>query len=302
MRLFREKIRHVVVLGRGRDKAEAYYLKQVKDISNVVACTTVINNLTWYLDCACSDHDAPLELGDGYSTVQGIGDIKLYTYVDRTDNQITLKNVLYVSKFRRNLMSVAKMDVASFHFHIFNGTLTVYRSAYNDPLFRGKLLVNDGLYELTSRTVPTCTDNVHSQVIPSHKLEKLGGVVESNNFPSCNISVSAWHRCYAHMYVRGLKQLAQNDDVKGIKFSSPVKDITCDVCNISKSTRASIWDPSTDKVHETKHVKIVKSKRWINFDDERDDDENGKNPNLISNNDSNFDDDVFEAEAQSDED
>uniref|UniRef100_T1JKW5 GAG-pre-integrase domain-containing protein n=1 Tax=Strigamia maritima TaxID=126957 RepID=T1JKW5_STRMM len=123
--------------------------------------------------------------------------------------------------------------------NVFNGTFTVYRSAYNDPLFRGKLLVNDGLYELTSRTVPACTDNVHSQVIPSHKLEKLGAVVESNNFPSYNISVSAWHKRYAHMYVRGLKQLAQNDDVKGIEFSSPVKDITCDVCNISKSTRAS---------------------------------------------------------------
>uniref|UniRef100_T1IGZ6 Retroviral polymerase SH3-like domain-containing protein n=1 Tax=Strigamia maritima TaxID=126957 RepID=T1IGZ6_STRMM len=198
------------------------------------------------------------------------------------------------------------------------------------------------------------------------------------------------------MYVRGLKQLGNNDDVKEIEFSSPVKDITCDVCNISKSTRASykssgksvmdfpldlihmdlcgpakkpsiggafridgkipyvlfrkrplnvghmripgtlayahiqtekrkskhhprawkgimvgyamrirgyrIWDPSTDKVHKTKHVKIVESKRWINFDDERDDDENEKNPILISNDDSSFDDDVFEAEAQSDED
>uniref|UniRef100_T1IGT8 Uncharacterized protein n=1 Tax=Strigamia maritima TaxID=126957 RepID=T1IGT8_STRMM len=258
------KTRGGAVRGRGRDKAEAYYCKRVKDISNVVACTTVINNLTWYLDCACSDHvcsnksvfsnfrvvkDAPLELGEGYSTVQGIGDIKLYTHVDGAENQITLKNMLPVCTFTF-LTGLLPFIVA--HIMI----------PYNAHImFRGKLLVNDGLYELTSRTVPACTDNVHSQVIPSHKLEKLGGVVESNNFPSCNISVSAWHRRYAHMYVRGLKQLANNDDVKGIEFSSPVKDIKCDVCNISKSTRAS--------------YKSLEN---------------------------HFDDDVFEAEAQSDED
>uniref|UniRef100_T1JIT4 Uncharacterized protein n=1 Tax=Strigamia maritima TaxID=126957 RepID=T1JIT4_STRMM len=86
------KTRGGAVRGRGCDKAEAYYCKRVRDIQNVVACMTVINNLTWYLDCTCSDHvcsdksvfsnfrvvkDAPLELSEGYSTVQGMRDIKL---------------------------------------------------------------------------------------------------------------------------------------------------------------------------------------------------------------------------------
>uniref|UniRef100_T1ILU4 MBD domain-containing protein n=1 Tax=Strigamia maritima TaxID=126957 RepID=T1ILU4_STRMM len=154
-----------------------------------------------------------LELGEGSFSITGRGTIELTAVVNGAVSVIELKNVYYVKGFRRNLISIGKIDSAKCHIDIYNNLMRIYVNNSKVCSLLGKL--EDGLYKVigpvktkvaNEPSINNSLNNVHSD----STLAKTATKPENYS-----VSVNVWHHRYAHMYTKGLNYLANDKNVKG---------------------------------------------------------------------------------------
>uniref|UniRef100_T1IT77 Uncharacterized protein n=1 Tax=Strigamia maritima TaxID=126957 RepID=T1IT77_STRMM len=110
-----------------------------------------------------------LELGQGTFTIMGCGTIELLVHVNGHESAIDLKSVYFVEGFKRNLITIGKIDQAGFHINIFKDQLRVFKS-----------------------------DSRACSLFESHTTSKVENVCEN---------AQLWHKRFAHVDVNGLKKL-----------------------------------------------------------------------------------------------
>uniref|UniRef100_T1IW29 Integrase catalytic domain-containing protein n=1 Tax=Strigamia maritima TaxID=126957 RepID=T1IW29_STRMM len=184
-----------------------------------------------------------LELGEGSSAITGRGTVVLIVQVNGGPFTIELLNVYYVRNFKRNLISLGKIDSAKYHIAIYNHSMKVYKSDSRVCTLYGVL--EDGLYRIQG-LVKYRQSNITS--LSKSSLTKSGNCVTEPSLASKPenyvISVNMWHQRFGHMYTKGLNHLINNANVKGIDFKSGVSKSICDNCELSKSTRAGFKSES----------------------------------------------------------
>uniref|UniRef100_T1JNB4 MBD domain-containing protein n=1 Tax=Strigamia maritima TaxID=126957 RepID=T1JNB4_STRMM len=135
--------------------------------------------------------------------------------------------------FKRNLISIGKIDRVRYHIYIYNDIMKVYQNNSKTCSLQG--ILDDGLYRVKGPV----------QYKPAMKPKSIdinySGTkdCEANGVKNYSVSVDMWHQRFEHMYTKGLDILAGNDQVKGIQLPKKVDKTVCDNCEISKSTRAS---------------------------------------------------------------
>uniref|UniRef100_T1J0W8 Endonuclease n=1 Tax=Strigamia maritima TaxID=126957 RepID=T1J0W8_STRMM len=237
-------------------KRGAFYAHPIFDSHDTVALSSVLSNDTFYLDSACTNHvcsnkslfvnfksikPVPLELGEGYSSIEGIGDIELITYdLDGIQNEVTLKNVCYAPKFKRNLISESKCDKASYDVHTHKGIKSVYKTNFDDCMSYAKLNSEHGLYELVGKAKLASGVLSADVTIDKSCNANLSDSILANKKDQNHLSlVELWHRRLGHQYSRGLNYLVGNTQVKGIEIPKRVEKLNCEVCKVAKSKRAT---------------------------------------------------------------
>uniref|UniRef100_T1ILJ6 Endonuclease n=1 Tax=Strigamia maritima TaxID=126957 RepID=T1ILJ6_STRMM len=142
---------------------------------------------------------------------------------------LMLLDVNYVKDFKRNLISMGRIDRANYHTHIYHGMMKVYFKNTRQCLMHAKREDNN-LYRVLGEVI---TENQLVRENPADS-KPTGRRVENYT-----VSVDMWHKRFGHMYARGLNELAKNAQVKGLDLDSTVKDFSCKLCNLAKPTRAN---------------------------------------------------------------
>ena len=108
----------------------------------------------WYIDSGATDHVCgdrklfkslknitpfSIEQGEGSAQATGVGCVELQAQFKSGVNTVTLDKVCYVKGFRKNLISLRKIDEAGFNITICNGTLRVFETDPRDSLFIARL-------------------------------------------------------------------------------------------------------------------------------------------------------------------
>uniref|UniRef100_T1J0T2 Integrase catalytic domain-containing protein n=1 Tax=Strigamia maritima TaxID=126957 RepID=T1J0T2_STRMM len=134
-----------------------------------------------------------------------------------------------VKDFKRNLISMGRIDRANYHMHIYHGMMKVYFKNTRQCLMHAKREDNN-LYRVLGKVI---TEN---QVVWENP---AGSKPTGRRVENYTVSIDMWHKRFGHMYARGLNELAKNAQVKGLDLDSTVKDFSCEPCNLAKSTRAN---------------------------------------------------------------
>ena len=167
---------------------------------------------------------------DGALSVEGVGTIKLRMF----DGIIRIIECWYVTKMKRNLISLPTLDSQGFKFHGENGVLKVCRGSM--VLMKGKL--DTKLYILQGSTIAGEASVVSSTGI--------------------NLSQSQlWHMRLGHMSDRGLSELGKQKLLDGYK---PESLGFCEHCVFGKQTRVQF---NKKTVHRTEDkLDYVHSDLW----------------------------------------
>uniref|UniRef100_T1JAE4 CCHC-type domain-containing protein n=1 Tax=Strigamia maritima TaxID=126957 RepID=T1JAE4_STRMM len=193
--------------------------------------------------------EPPLELGEGFSSIHGIGDIRLEVLdLNGSKCVVTLKSACYAPKFRRNLISLAKLDRGGVKFSGKKGLLKFYDDKPSDTFMYGKLSSSHGLYKLVGRTL-----------FANNNLKETIG--KSNLIPGS--------LAFVHIPAHQREHKHSPRAWKGIMLG------------YAMGTRGyRIWDPENETIIETKHF------NWPDFENlsEQGTEINKKQEGLIDNN------------------
>uniref|UniRef100_T1IVW7 MBD domain-containing protein n=1 Tax=Strigamia maritima TaxID=126957 RepID=T1IVW7_STRMM len=273
---------------KGRHQAQAPPESQISKqawFANICSVKVESPDSEWFLDsCAlhhvCGNRDMfcefeelkplRLELGKGSSSITGCGTIELSAVVNGAMSVIELKNVYYVKGFRRNLISIGKIDSAKCHIDIYNNLMRIYVNNSKVCSLLGKL--EDGLYKVIG-PVKCKMANEPSLNNSLNNLHNDNTLAKAATKPeNYNVSVNVWHHRYAHMYTKGLNYLANDKNVKGSLAYVHIlkahrrskleprawKEVLVGYAMGTRGNR--IWDPISDDVYENKHLKVDETK------------------------------------------
>jgi len=114
-------------------------------------------DVNWYLDTGATNHictdrtwfadlapvkDRVVSLGEGASKIVGVGNVTIQVKNDTNLSTITLKDVLYIPTFCKNLISVGSIDKAQYHIDIYQGVMSIYLNNAKQCLLYGERLTN----------------------------------------------------------------------------------------------------------------------------------------------------------------
>uniref|UniRef100_T1II55 CCHC-type domain-containing protein n=1 Tax=Strigamia maritima TaxID=126957 RepID=T1II55_STRMM len=217
-----------------------------------------VTSPAWFLDSCASHHvcgsremfydfeelqPMRLELGEGSSSITGRGTIHLIVQVQGVPQEIKLLNVYFVKNFKRNPISLGKIDCAKYHVPIYNNLMKVFKSHSKVCSLYG-VLENDlyriqGPVKYRQSNVPSL--NELSLIQPGNCMAEPSSANKPENHI---VTVNMWHQRFGHMYTKGLNHLVNNANVKGIDLKSKVSKSICENCELSKSTRAGFKSES----------------------------------------------------------
>uniref|UniRef100_T1IHV3 MBD domain-containing protein n=1 Tax=Strigamia maritima TaxID=126957 RepID=T1IHV3_STRMM len=124
--------------------------------------------------------------------------------------------LLDVKDFKRNLISMGRIDRANYHMHIYHGMMKVYFKNTRQCLMHAKREDNN-LYRILGEVI---TEN---QVVWENPADSKPTGRRVENY---TVSIDMWHKRFGHMYAHGLNELAKNAQVKGLDLDSTVKDFS----------------------------------------------------------------------------
>uniref|UniRef100_T1IQ98 Retroviral polymerase SH3-like domain-containing protein n=1 Tax=Strigamia maritima TaxID=126957 RepID=T1IQ98_STRMM len=189
--------------------------------------------------------------------------------------------ILFAPDFTTNLISVSRMDKAHAPIHIYDSTLTVYEKRMSEAVMIGKLL--NGLYyldgvevEINNSSASVTSDNDVTKLIKDESVtvQTIESVNSSDSksvkddivvftnpnvvmSPVSDMNASAYDfncaKCFVHHTAPGRRKLEERAWVG-------------ELVGYAIGTRGyRVWDPATDRVVQTKHVKIDETVIYKHF-------------------------------------
>lgn len=188
------------------------------------------NELKFFIDSGCTDHmvndkqyfsdilmlDNPIKIAvakdKDFLMAVGIGNIKVLSKVGNKQIKCTIKNVFYVPKLRKNLLSVKKLEMSKIKV-IFEYGEVKLQDENNRLLGVG---FRKNLYEISFQLLSSKCLNVESN---------------EDDF-------KRWHRRYAHIGFSGLNEIIKKKMVVGIGKDIKCQKVEfCEPCISGKMTR-----------------------------------------------------------------
>lgn len=151
-----------------------------------------------------------VKLGDDAECdVRGIGNVHIKKLVRGTWESATIRNVFFVPKLKKNLLSVGVFTSGG------------YEVSFKDNRVA---LMKDGL---------VYTNGVKQN---NDVYRMFFHVSDSRAIPEANVSISLkrWHERFGHVNQKTLREMANHGVVNGVKLGD-VKDFFCDACQLGKS-------------------------------------------------------------------
>lgn len=186
-------------------------------------------SLTFCIDSACTDHlvnckdyfndcimlKNPIKIAvakDGdYMEAVGIGNILAISKVGNKTIKCTIKNVLYVPKLRRNLLSVKQLESANLKVIFFRNEVKLIDK-------------NKGIVAIGKR------NNLYELKFEINSQNTFNVIKECNN-------VELWHKRFGHLGYSYLKGLIKHEMVEGLENVEANKVEFCKACVNGKMIR-----------------------------------------------------------------
>lgn len=206
------------------------------------------NNLKIFIDSGCTDHmvnnisyfsnfinlKKPIKIAvakdSNYLLATGVGNINVYSLVEKDKVKCTIKNVFFVPNLRKNLLSVKRLEMANVKVIFENGGVKLVQpSGYVIGI--GK---RNNLYEISfTLSNPEC-----------HVVENM------------NDDFIKWHRRYGHLSFSGLEKLIKGNLVNGIDKNINIHKVEfCETCINAKMHRL----PFGSRVKSSRVLEIIHS-------------------------------------------
>lgn len=195
---------------------------------NSAKCSEIV----WYVDSGSSDHltndknsfTEYIELSEpkviaaaknGVSLMAvGVGNIKARCYVGKRYIDCSIKNVYYVPELRKNLLSVSKIESHGYRVEFLNGKVRVYK-------YDLMTMIGNSEGSLYTIQMQILKDECNFSVKHDNQVRQL------------------WHKRFAHLGLKNLTLLSQNQMVNGMDDLTKCKnyDHVCEPCILGKMTR-----------------------------------------------------------------
>lgn len=214
----------------------------MSDAMIAVACNTDYEEKSevWFLDSGATRHMCNSEQKFSYINESnqskvytaskhvvespGVGDVNLTTKINsHTVNSVKLEDTLFVPELRNNLLSVSSVTE--------NG----YTVTFNKE--QAVIKRQDGSIAVTATTR-------NQLYIVDEKEDALAFVSEDNNK-----ELQKWHQRFGHLNIHDLKTMKDKEIVSGLKFTSKVSEINCEICAKCK-INVLPFKPTTNRENE----------------------------------------------------
>ena len=186
------------------------------------------DKLRWFTNFqAIDDQCWSVTIADNHLLyVRGIGDIHVNTLVNGEVSTIKLKNVLYVPKLRRNLISTGRLTerrVAIIHVRNMCKMISNYGEGH--IIMTGQKC--GGLWRLNISTVnhPSTANLVATTPASNRGLSKP------------KLTLQRWHARLGHVSVNTIKKMSTQDLVLGLPSFDSTTPLVCSGCAYGKSHR-----------------------------------------------------------------
>lgn len=198
------------------------------------------SNLKFYIDSGCTDHmvneksyftdiimlTKPIKIAvaknEDFLLAIGIGNINVISYVGKRKYNCTIKNVLYVPKLRKNLLSVKRLEISNMQVNFENAQVKL-KDETGCLIAIGERV---NLYEISFE-------------LP---------IIECLNVESTESKFMNWHKRFAHIGFSGLKEIINKNMVKGIEKDIQFQEVEfCEPCISGKMTRLPFGNRTKSK-------------------------------------------------------
>ncbi|GBM38318.1 Retrovirus-related Pol polyprotein from transposon TNT 1-94 [Araneus ventricosus] len=208
--------------------------EEISDKGGLAATTHFCNDKSLFLDIRpVTNMQMLLAIGNKDCLVEEIGTIRFLVKNKDYFNEITLSDVLYNPKLRRNLLSGSRLEKKGAHFVGSKGKIHVYNKDWN-KLFLAVRRENLYFFKPTKYITPMPKDiNSVSNITSKTKSE----------------SMKIWHERFCHINNEYLVKTSKNNCVRGLPSLTDDRS-HCIPCKLAKSRRVSF-----------KKTRAVRSKR-----------------------------------------
>lgn len=239
--------------------------------TNATFCSNKIDKFSWVVDTAATTHlcnnrdlftefnpvnnvKMALAVGEVESPIEGVGKIKMFCRVGKAVNEVTLTNVMYSSRLRRNLLSASRLEEAGAHFVCTKGRLTFFNPKWIKMFISNRV---NGLYYFKPIRYDKPVNKINKTDVKTIKVDKIISNCEVNvnesNVENANMD-SIWHLRFCHINDRYLSNTFKNESVFGFKNFDILKD-DCIPCKTSKSK--SVSHKPLNKIRSTKPLELL---------------------------------------------
>jgi hypothetical protein len=210
------------------DKLDTIHEDDTAWFADSGATEHMTDKLRWFTNFeAIDDRSWSVTIADDHLLyVRGIGDIYVHTLVNGEVSTIKLKNVLYVPKLRRNLISTGRLTERCVAIiHVRDMCKMISHDGEGHIVMTGQKC--GGLWRLHISTVnkPSAANLVATTPV-SHP-----GSSKSN------LTLQRWHARLGHVSVSTLKKMSSQDLVLGLPSFESTTSSVCSGCAYGKSHR-----------------------------------------------------------------
>ncbi|GFT50719.1 retrovirus-related Pol polyprotein from transposon TNT 1-94 [Trichonephila clavipes] len=193
-------------------------------VIDTAATSHFCNDKSLFLDLKpITNMKMSLATEDKSCPVEGIGTLRFRVKYKGSFHEITLTNVLFNPKLRRNLLSVSRLESKGAHFVGTKGKINVFNKDWI-KLFSATR--HEHLYFLKPD---------HYIIPKSKEISFFSDVTAKTK----NGSIEIWHQRFCHVNNDYLVKTSKNDSVKGLPRLNDNGKTHCIPCKLAKSKRMS---------------------------------------------------------------
>ncbi|CAB0029885.1 unnamed protein product, partial [Trichogramma brassicae] len=170
------------------------------------------HNRNWLTNYRPSKKVNTIILGDeGECAVVGEGTVVINRFLNGEWHEALIENVLYVPKLKKNLFSIGQITSKGYEV---NFTDAYVKLKKNDTVVAVGIMQTNCIYRLLFKTV----------------------IQEQAEVNACETNLKIWHERLAHLNLRAIKELANQNMIDGLQLSDK-NNFFCEPCQLGKQHR-----------------------------------------------------------------
>lgn len=177
--------------------------------------------------------------------IEGTGTIIMVFNIKGKSVEVTLNDVMYSPRLKRNLLAGCRFDKNGSRFVGQNGRITVYKET-GEKIFTAVKV--QGLYSVTPKYYKSGVNNNENKEYKGKYKIKAFTV-------SRNDDLETWHRRFAHINVDYIINTSKNNVVRGLPELKSKSDFNCEPCKLAKQRRVSF--KSLNKVRSERPLELL---------------------------------------------